>query len=147
METRQARLRFDSDTQSMYCTYCIEAGVEPEKSHLVKGCTNIKFKSIKSHQLSNFHLYSTKKHLHDQNPKEAPALRAHLDLDKSVTDKLKILFCTVHALNIKAHPLTDYKYITEMDVKKGWKFQVIGTNLLILAKNSCKSLQMWEWKK
>ena len=102
----------------MYCTYCIEAGVKPEKSNFVKGCTNIKFESIKSHQSSNFHLYSTNKHLHDQNPKGAPALRAHLDLNKSVTDKLKVLFCTVHALNIKARPLTDHKYITEMDVKK-----------------------------
>ena len=113
------RLQFDSDSQSMYCTYCIKAGVGPEKPNFVKGCTNIKFETIKSHQLSNFHLFSTNKHLHDQNPKEAPARRSYLDLYRNVSDKLKILFSTVHALNVKAHPLTDYKYITEMDVKKG----------------------------
>ena len=35
-----------------------------------------------------------------------------------MSDKLKILFHTVHALNVKAHPLSDM-YITEIDVKKG----------------------------
>ena len=39
-------LRFDSDSQTMFCDYCINAGVEPEKSSFVKGCTNIKLGPI-----------------------------------------------------------------------------------------------------
>ena len=103
----------------MFCDYCIKAGVEPEKSSFVKGCTNIKFETIRIHQTSNFHLYATRKHSNDQSPSNAPAVQAHLSLNKTVSEKLKILFRTTHALNIKAHPMTDYTYITEMDIKKG----------------------------
>ena len=96
----------------------IKAGVEPEKSSFVKGCTNIKFETIGIHQTSNFHLYATQKHSNDQSPGNAPTVQAHLSLNKTVSEKLKILFRTTHALNIKAHPMTDYTYITEMDIKK-----------------------------
>ena len=112
-------LTYDPEQEAMFCDYCIKAGVEPEKSSFVKGCTNIKFEIIRIHQTSNFHLYATQKHSNDQSPGNAPAVQAHLSLNKTVSKKLKILFRTTHALNIKARPMTDYTYITEMDIKKG----------------------------
>ena len=77
----------------MFCDYCINAGVEPEKSSFVKGCTNIKLGPIKVHQASNSHLYSTTKYLNDNAPQDAPA--------------------------VKAQPLTDYFFLSELDEKKG----------------------------
>ena len=120
-EWKQGRpwLRFDSEAETIFCDYCIKAGVEPEKSTFVKGCTNIKFEAVKYHQGSNSHLFATRKYLHEKNPGSTPAMKAHLSLNKSVSDKLMILFCTVHALNIKARPLADYLWMTEMDLKKG----------------------------
>ena len=103
----------------MFCDYCINAGVDPEKSSCVKELYKFKKDAIKSHQYSNSHLYSTNKFLHEQNPKDAPAETAKLSLNKSVSEKLMILFHTVHAVNTKATPLRDYEFITEMDVLKG----------------------------
>ena len=101
----------------MFCDYCINAGVDPEKSSSVKVCTNFKKDAINSHQYGNPHLYSTNKFLHEQNPKDVPTEKAKLSLNKSVSEKL-ILFCTVHAVNIRARPLRDYEFITEMDALK-----------------------------
>ena len=103
----------------MFCDYCINAGVEREKSSFVKGCTNIKLGPIKVHQASNSHLYSTTKYLNDNAPQDAPAVRAHISLNKDVARKLSVLFRNVHALNIKARPLTDYLFLSELDEKKG----------------------------
>ena len=88
-------LRFDSDSQAMFCEYCINTGVEPEKSNFVKGCTNIRFETIR-HQLSQFHLTSTNKFFHDQNPKDAPAVRAHLSLNKNVSQCKGSSFVRLH---------------------------------------------------
>ena len=44
--------------------------------------------------------------------------RAKLSLNKSVSEKLMILFCTVHAVNIKSQTVRDYEFITEMDALK-----------------------------
>ena len=60
-------LRFDSEAETIFCDYCIKAGVEPEKSTFVKGCTNIKFEAVKYHQGSNSHLFATRKYLHEKN--------------------------------------------------------------------------------
>ena len=103
----------------MFCDYCINAGVEPEKSSFVKGCTNIKLGPIKVHQASNSHLYSTSKYLNDNAPQDAPAVKAQISLNKDVARKLSVLFRNVHALNIKARPLTDYFFLSELDEKKG----------------------------
>ena len=103
----------------MFCDYCINAGVEPEKSSFVKGCTNIKLAPIKVHQASNSHLYSTTKYLNDNAPQDAPAVKAQISLNKDVARKLSVLFRNVHALNIKARPLTDYFFLSELDEKKG----------------------------
>ena len=91
----------------MFYDYSINAGVHPEKSSFVKGWTNFKEDAIKSHQYGNSHMYSTNEFLHDQNPKDAPGERPKLSLNKSVSEKLMILFHTVHAGNIKARPLRD----------------------------------------
>ena len=103
----------------MFCDYCINAGVEPDRSSFVKGCTNFKLYAIKSHQSGNSHLYATNKFIHDKDPQDAPAERAKLSLNQSVSNKLMILFHTVHAINVKARPLKDYEFITEMDIMKG----------------------------
>ena len=131
-------LRFDSDSQAMFCDYCINAGVEPEKSSFVKGCTNIKLGPIKVHQASNSHLYSTTKYLNDNAPQDAPAVRAHISLNKDVARKLSVLFRNVHALNIKARPLTDYLFLSELDEKRGLICLVIDTKLVMHVKSSQK---------
>ena len=53
--------------------------------------------------------------MHQKQPQDAPAMQAKLSLKKSISDKLKILFQTVHVINIKARPLRDYEYITVLD--------------------------------
>ena len=86
-----------TESQGMFCDYCTNAGVDPEKSSFVKGCTDFKKNAIKSHQHDNSHLYSTNKFLHEQNPNDASAEGAKLSLNRSVSEKLMILFHTVHA--------------------------------------------------
>ena len=43
----------------------------------------------------------------------------NLSLNKSVSEKLMILFHTVHTVNIKGRPLRHYEFITKMDGLKG----------------------------
>ena len=118
----------------MFCDDCINAEVHPEKSSFVKGCTYFKKDAIISHLYGNPHLYLTNKFLHEQNPKDAPAERAKLSLNKSVSEKLMILFYTIHAVNIKARPLRDYEFITEMDALKGLELPADRYKLV----HSCK---------
>ena len=76
--------QFDSESPAMFCDYCINAGVYPEKSSFVKGCTNFKKDVIQPLQYGNSHLCSMNKFLHEQSSKDAPAERAKLSLNKSV---------------------------------------------------------------
>ena len=94
-------LWFDSESQAMFCYYCINAGVEPDWSSFLKGCTNFKLYAIKSQQSGNSHLYATNRFIHDKDPQDAPAERAKLSLNQSVSDKLMIVFHTIHAINVK----------------------------------------------
>ena len=53
----------------------------------------------------------------------------NLSLNKSVSEKLMILFHTVHAVSFKARPLPDYEFITEKDALKVWSYLETGTKL------------------
>ena len=91
--------------------------------------------AIKSHQSGNSHLYATNKFIHVKDPQDAPAERVKLSLNQSVSDKLMILFHTVHVINVKARPLKDYEFITEMDIMKG--LELPGEKYKII--HSCKA--------
>ena len=47
------------------------------------------------------HLLSANKHVNEEKPKEAPAPKAKLSLNKLTMDRLTILFHTVHAINLQ----------------------------------------------
>ena len=89
-----------SDEEVLFCDYCIKAGVSSEKTSFTKGCKSLQLESIKHHEGSNMHLFSANKHKNEEKPSEAPALRAQLSLNKLAIGRLKIMFCTVYALNL-----------------------------------------------
>ena len=102
------RVETNSEEDTMFCDYCIKAGVSSDKSAFVKGCSSIRLESIKYHEGSNQHLLAAKKHINEMKPSEAPAMIAHQSLNRALFPKLQFLFRNVHALNIKARPYTDY---------------------------------------
>ena len=65
------------------------------------------------------HLYVANKHANEQKPSDAPALKARLSLNKALFPKLQHLFHTVHAINIKGRPHTDYEWLSKLDIAKG----------------------------
>ena len=54
------------------------------------------------------HLLSANKYVNEEKPEEAPAVKAKLSLYKLAMDRLTILFCTVHAINLQGRPASDY---------------------------------------
>ena len=46
-------------------------------------------------------------------------MKAKLSLNKLVVDRLTILFCTVHAINLQGWPASDYCWMSELDEVKG----------------------------
>ena len=95
------RVEHNADGEEiLFCDYCIKAEVPSEKTAFIKGCKSLQLESIKVHEGSNMHLFSTNKYKNEQNPSEAPALKAQLSLNKLAMDRLKIMFCTVYALNL-----------------------------------------------
>ena len=89
------------DKEIMFCDFCIKADMDSDGNAFVKGCSTMKLYSIKKHEGSNNHLFAAKKHLNETNPKEAPALKAKLSLNKAIYTKLSILFKAVHAINVQ----------------------------------------------
>ena len=107
------------DKEIMFCDFCIKADMDSDGNAFVKGCSTMKLYSIKKHEGSNNHLFAAKKHLNETNPKEAPALKAKLSLNKAIYTKLSILFKTVHAINVQGRPARDYLWLNELDESKG----------------------------
>ena len=105
--------------EMMFCDYCIKAGTSSDRNSFVKGCASLRLESIKYHEASNTHLFAANKQKNEQNPTEAPALRAQLSLNKLAIDRLKILFMNVYALNLQGRPARDYRWMTDLDVVKG----------------------------
>ena len=85
----------------------------------VKGCSSIRLESIKYHEGSNLHVLPISKHINKMKPTDAPAAKAYHSLNKALFLKLQHVFCTVHALNIKARPYQDYAWVNELDERKG----------------------------
>lgn len=102
----------------MFCDFCKAASSQSDNS-FVKGCTNMKLYSIKKHETTNSHLFATNKHSNEQKPKEAPAYKAKLSLNKAAYAKLRILFKTTHALHIKGRPTSDYIWMNELSKSNG----------------------------
>ena len=88
----------------MFCDFCVKAGISSDKTSFVKGCTTLKLESLKHHETSNMHLFSAKKYANEEKPEEAPAMKAKLSLNKLAVERLTILFCTVHAINLQGWP-------------------------------------------
>ena len=78
------------------------------------------------------HLFAANKHANEETPSEAPALKARLSLNKALFPKLKHLFCTVHAINIKGRPHTDYEWLGKLDIAKGLEIGDCYRNLFCL---------------
>ena len=80
------RVEVQPNGELMFCDFCIKAGTPPEKTNFVMGCSSLCFESIKLHESSNTHLFAVNKHVNEQIPTEAPALKAKLSLNKHVLD-------------------------------------------------------------
>ena len=103
----------------MFCDFCIKTGKDSDNNGFVEGCSNLKLYSIKEHEISSCHLYAINKHINDQKPTEAPALKAKLSLKKVIYTKLSLPFRTVHEINIYGRPAWDYIWMKELDESKG----------------------------
>lgn len=114
-------LRVEASAQGdvMFCDYCINANVASDKTSFVRGCHSLRVESITYHEESNCHGFAVRKHVNEQQPEAAPALKAQISLNKQAMDRLTLLFRTVHAINIQARPSLDYCWITELDEVKG----------------------------
>ena len=113
------RVEVKPDGALMFCDFCIKASIAPEKTNFVKGCSILRLESIKLHESNNSHLFAVQKHVNEQTPSEAPAVKAKLSMNKKILDRLTILFRTVHAINIQARSSTDYCWLTDLDEVKG----------------------------
>ena len=109
----------------MFCDYCIPASTSAhhernaQKNALIYGCSNIRLETIKIHETTNTHLYAVNRMKNQSNPKNAPAYKAQLHLNKAIYAKLAIMFQTVHAINIQAQSATDFIWMNKLDTMKG----------------------------
>ena len=103
----------------MFCDFCIKAEISADKTNFINGCKSLKLESIKHHETSNMHLFAANKHFNEENPSEAPALKAQLSLNKLAMDRLSLLFRNVYAINLQGRPAGDYTWLNDLDVVKG----------------------------
>ena len=103
----------------MFCDYCTTAGVSADKTNFIKGCTSLRLEMLKYHEASKTHVHATITYINKVKPSDAPAVKAKLSLNKSFLPKIQKLFRTVHAINVKARPNSDYIWLSELDKAKG----------------------------
>ena len=113
------RVKQTDEKELMFCDFCIKTGVSAEDTNFVNGCPSMCMESVRSHEARNAHVLAANKHVNEQKPSEAPALKVKLSLNRVLFLKLQILFCTAHAINIKGRLHSDYAWLSELDVAKG----------------------------
>ena len=93
-------------------------------------------------------MFSAKKYANEQKPEEAPTMKAKLHLNKFAMDRLRILFCTVHAINLQGWPVSDYHWMSELDETKGlnigtvyWRSQNCHEFADAIAEVQCNEVQ------
>lgn len=79
----------------------------------ISGSTSYKHESITLHECSEYHKLAT------NFIKRSGALTLLRTLNKGATDKLMLMFRTVHALGKHNRPLTDFLWLCSLDEAKG----------------------------
>ncbi|XP_063733444.1 zinc finger protein 862-like [Eleginops maclovinus] len=86
----------------------------------VKGCQNLKHDTLVCHQRSDGHKEAQEKYeARNKKKGESIAEKTIETLNTKVFQKLKILFINAHALAMHCRPVSDFKWMCEMDEKKG----------------------------
>jgi hypothetical protein len=115
-------LRFDSEKQLMHCSVCREFAVSDieKSSAFVVGTNNFRLEAIQYHESCHLHKKSASADVERKKPKgESQAAKIVLALNESAIKRMTILFRNVHALVKMRRPFTDFKWMLELDEKKG----------------------------
>jgi hypothetical protein len=99
----------------MYCRFCIDCR---ENGNFVSGCDSMKLDAMTKHAKSKQHLYAESVAKAKAQPKEKSAAAGIVRaLNKGIIDKLTVMFRSVQALAIHNRPLSDFLWISRLDVK------------------------------
>lgn len=100
------------------CFEYSKLNVEEKAPLFATGCTSMRIETIKIHEKSTFHNKAMLWHC-ARNQKESVAQKALQSLNKSVYDKLVVLFRNCHAIAKMNRPLSDFKWLCQLNDAKG----------------------------
>lgn len=122
-------LRYDDGTKLMFCKTCEGrvAGLTEDcaksisrKTEFIKGCASLRIESLRIHAKSEFNIKSVAiQKAREAAPGTSEADRCLRQLNAAAFKRLEILFRTCHALAKHGRPFSDFKWMCELDGKKG----------------------------
>ena len=65
-------LRCDCEQELMFCAWCRDHDINPERNQFAKGCSSMRVKSIKKHEISIRHKNCESANLACKRPDQAP---------------------------------------------------------------------------
>ncbi|KAL5007366.1 hypothetical protein ScPMuIL_003785 [Solemya velum] len=90
------------------------------QNKFITGCSNRKVSAVVDHENSNSHKASVKALSPGPVPAESVAVKTLQQLKKADTEKMLILFKSIHAIVKNNRPLSDFEWLCELDVAKGY---------------------------
>ncbi|KAJ8884093.1 hypothetical protein PR048_015950 [Dryococelus australis] len=113
-------VRYDSDKNLIFSKTCEQFQEKTSESSFVTGCSSFRKENISLHNVSQCHkLCSEMKNSRNAEPEKLVAEKALQSLNKEALQKISILFRNSHAIAKHGRPFTDFKWLCELDKKKG----------------------------
>lgn len=125
-------LTYDNEKGVMTCSVCIQNGNIQRTSNLkgqnkfLEGCSNFRISTILDHETSTSHkaavsAISAKVAAAKSggNLRSTEAGKAYLALKQAERTRLLYLFRNIHAVMKNNRPITDYKWLCQLDLAKG----------------------------
>ena len=99
-------LKYDGDSDAMYCEWCRRFDRNEHRNQFVKGCTSMKLESVKKHEGSRQHKDSEAAQRARSRPDLAPIELALQTMERQELEQMKRLFNTAFYLVVAERPFS-----------------------------------------
>ena len=103
----------------MFCRTCQESQQSNDLSNFVRGCSNFRIESLRSHAKCTGHVQAEKAIRAKERPMEAPLPRALLIVSEEVRQKMEKLFDVAYMIAKLELPFTTYPSLWTVEKKHG----------------------------
>lgn len=112
------------DQIGMRCAVCIDAGDNSRgpKNHFISGSKNFRFSTVTDHEKSISHVHASKivASRAEAAKKTSIAHKTVISLNESVRKQIELKFRNIHALIKNNRPISDFTWLNELDISKGY---------------------------